>query len=333
MIKDLADKVLGGDTLTRDEALQLTSIETSDILLLAAYANKIREHYVGNTVDMCGVINARSGLCSEDCKFCAQSGYHHTNTPVYPLLSAKELLEKAREAEDNGATRVSLVTSGRGMINDPDFERIVEAIQNINAKTRLAVCANLGSITPLQARYLAAAGVRRYAHNLETSRRFYPEICTTHSYQDRLDTIEAVQAAGMELCTGGIIGLGETWEDRVMLAFTLQKLQVASIPVNILNPIPGTALAGSPPLRPLDIVKTFAIFRFLLPDRVIRPAGGREINLRDLQGLLMLSGANGLIIGNYLTFKGRHAVDDFMMIHDAGLMPADYVKETNYEII
>ncbi|CUH95056.1 Biotin synthase [Propionispora sp. 2/2-37] len=327
IIKNLADKVLGGSTLTRAEALQLTYIERSDILLLAAYANKIREQYAGNTVDMCAVINARSGLCSEDCKFCAQSCYHHTNTAVYPLLDSEELLKKAREAEDSGATRISLVTSGRGMVGDSDFERIVEAIHTIHSKTRLSVCANLGSITPLQARCLAAAGVRRYAHNLETSRRFYPEICTTHSYLDRLDTIQAAQAAGMELCTGGIIGLGESWEDRIMLALELQKLKVASIPINILNPIAGTALEGSPPLRPLDIVKTFAIFRFLLPDRVIRPAGGREINLRDLQGLIMLAGANGLIIGNYLTFKGRHAADDFMMVHDAGLIPADYVKE------
>ncbi|SHJ04814.1 biotin synthase BioB [Propionispora hippei] len=327
LIKDLAEKVLDGATLTGSEALQLTDAEGSDILLLAAYANKIREHYKGPAVDMCGIINARSGTCSEDCKFCAQSAYHQTDAPVYPLLSFDELLKKAQEAQRSGATRISLVTSGRGMEGDPDFERILEIIRGITTVTGLAVCANLGTISGPQARRLAAAGVRRYAHNLETSRQFYSEICTTHSYQDRLATVQAARNAGLELCTGGIIGLGESWEDRISLALTLRELQVASVPINILNPIKGTALEKTAPLPALAIIKAFAMFRFLLPDRIIRPAGGREINLRDMQGLLMLAGANGLIIGNYLTFKGRQAADDFTMIHDAGLLPADYTKE------
>ncbi|MEN6414231.1 MAG: biotin synthase BioB [Veillonellales bacterium] len=189
------------------------------------------------------------------------------------------------------------------------------------SNTHLKVCANLGTITKEQALQLAAAGVKRYAHNLETSERFYPKMCTTHSYQERLSTIQAAKSAGLELCTGGIIGLGETWQDRLDLAFALREIGVQSIPLNILNPIKGTALEGVNPPLPLEILKVFAIFRFILPDRVIRPAGGRELNLRDMQGAVMLAGANGLIIGNYLTFSGRDAAADFQMVADAGLRP------------
>jgi biotin synthase len=215
------------------------------------------------------------------------------------------------------------VTSGKGMSGDPDFPLIVEALRLIMQETPLKVCANLGTLTLAQAKALAEAGVKRYAHNLETSAGYYPNICTTHPYEERLATIRAVQAAGMELCTGGIIGLGETWDDRLDMAFALRTLDVASVPINILNPLKGTILEYIQPLAPLEILKTFAIFRFIMPAKTIRPAGGREINLRDLQGALMLSGANGLIVGNYLTFTGRNSKTDFAMIRDVELYPAD----------
>lgn len=321
-IVELGESVLSGHSITYEEAVALTRVQDIDIPLLAAYAHKIRHAYAGFAVDMCGIVNARSGLCSEDCKFCAQSIYYTTQAPVYALLSTDEVVAQAKKAEACGAKRASIVTSGKGMELDADFPRIVEAIQAVLASTNLKVCANLGTISDDQASQLAAAGVNRYAHNLETSSRFYPEVCTTHPFEDRVKTLQAAKRAGMELCSGGIIGLGENWQDRVDLAFVLKEFGAVSIPINILNPLKGTAMEGNQPLRPLDTIKTFAVFRFILPDKVLRPAGGREVNLRDMQGALMLSGANGLIIGNYLTFTGRDSAMDFMLVHDAGLQPA-----------
>ncbi|MDD4599961.1 Biotin synthase [bioreactor metagenome] len=315
----LGEEVLAGYKITRPEALRLSCIEDADIPLLSAYANKIRLKYAGNHVDMCGIINARSGRCSEDCKFCAQSVFHAADSPTYPLLSKNELLKQAKNIEKQGAKRVSLVTSGKGMQGDSDFESILAIFKEIISSTTLKVCANLGTLDLGQAQRLAATGIRRYAHNLETSKSYYPTICTSHPYDERLETILAAKQAGLELCCGGIVGMGESWDDRIELALALRELGVQSIPINILNPLKGTALENIKPPRPLEILKIFAIFRFILPDRVIRPAGGRELNLRDMQGALMLGGANGLIIGNYLTFSGRNSDIDFQMVHDAGL--------------
>lgn len=315
----LGERVLTGAPVTYDEALDLDTVKNEDIPLLSAYAHKIRSKFAGQDIDMCGIINARSGMCSEDCKFCAQSVYHETNCPVYPLLGQEAVVRKAKDIAADGAKRTSLVTSGKGMNEDPDFSEVVVELKAIMNETDLKVCANLGTLTLKQAKILFDVGVRRYAHNIETSARFYPHICTTHPYEERIATIKAAKEAGLELCTGGIIGLGETWQDRVDMAFTLQELGVHSVPINILNPIKGTALEGQAPLNVLEILKTFALFRFILPDKIIRPAGGREMNLRDMQGALMLGGANGLIIGNYLTFTGRNAAADFTMVEDAGL--------------
>jgi biotin synthase len=329
----LGESILDGHTIHYEEALRLTTVIDEDIPLLSAFANKIRIQFAGKAVDMCGIVNARSGMCSEDCKFCAQSVYHATESPVYELLSTEQIITAAQKAEEQGAKRISIVTSGKGMENDPDFDKIMVSIQGIMNHTSLKVCANLGTLTLGQAHELARIGVKRYAHNLETSKKFYPSVCTTHSYEERVATINAAKAAGMELCTGGIIGMGESWLDRIDFAFALKELGVVSIPINILNPIKGTVFEGVTPPSPLDLIKTFSIFRFIFPDKIIRPAGGREINLRDMQGHLMLSGANGLIIGNYLTFTGRNTAADFQMVQDAGLIPASYTQEYEEELI
>jgi len=315
------ESILQGHKINYEEALQLTTVINEDIPLLSAFANKIRIQFAGQGVDMCGIVNARSGMCSEDCKFCAQSVYHNTTAPIYELLNIEQIITAAKKAEQQGARRISIVTSGKGMENDADFEKIIDSLKAIMSNTSLKVCANLGTLTLDQAHRLATIGIKRYAHNLETSKNFYPSVCTTHSYEERVTTIKAVKAAGMELCTGGIIGMGESWQDRIDFAFALRELNVASIPINILNPIKGTALDNITPPSPLDIIKTFAIFRFIFPEKIIRPAGGREINLRDMQGHLMLSGANGLIVGNYLTFTGRNTAADFQMVQDAELIP------------
>lgn len=317
----LGEMILDGYKLTRQEASELANAPEEDTPLLGAYANKIRNKFSGKTVDMCGVINARSGRCSEDCSFCAQSAHYSTNCSVFPLISQADALNSVVQLAKAGAARASIVTSGKGLSGDPDLDSILLLIAGLTKNAPIKVCANLGTLTYEQACLLFKAGIRRYAHNLETSERFYPEICTTHSYQERFNSLLAAKKAGLELCSGGIIGLGETWEDRIDLAFTLEALEVDSVPINILNPIPGTMLEKQSPLSPLEILKTFAIFRFILPSKVIRPAGGREVNLRDMQGAAMLSGANGLIIGNYLTFGGRDIAKDFSMVLDAGLTP------------
>lgn len=317
----LGEAVLAGRAVTRADALALAGAGEEDTPLLAAYANKIRTRFAGRTADMCGVVSARGGLCPEDCKFCAQSAHHTAASPVFPLIDQNQALAAFDRLAAAGARRASLVTSGKGMETDPDFPRIVALVAAAVAKAPIGVCANLGTLGRDQARRLAAAGLRRYAHNLETSERFYPDICTTHPYAERYATLLAAKEAGLELCAGGVLGLGETWADRVELALALRDLDVASVPLNVLNPLPGTALERQPPLPPLEIIKTFAIFRFILPGKVIRPAGGREINLRDLQGAIMLAGANGLIVGDYLTFGGRDCRADFAMVRDAGLIP------------
>lgn len=328
----LAELVLEGHPVTRGEALRLAETGVEDIPLLGAYANKIRAKFAGQEVDMCGVVNARSGLCPEDCGFCAQSVHHRTNCRPFPLISPDEAEKALKELDRAGARRASIVTSGKGMVHDPDFAGIIALLRRGIETAEIGVCANLGTIGLEQAAALAAAGLKRYAHNLETSRRFYPSVCTTHSYEERWNTLQAAKSAGLELCSGGIIGLGETWEDRIDLALALRALAVSSVPVNILNPVKGTALEGQPPLHPLEIIKTFAIFRFILPDKVIRPAGGREINLRDMQGALLLAGANGLIVGNYLTFGGRDSRADFTMVHDAGLVPGSLAGRKQNEL-
>lgn len=319
----LGEAVLAGHSVTRGEAAALAGAGREDIPLLAAYAHKIRSRFAGETVDMCGVVNARAGMCPEDCKFCAQSVHNAAGSPVFPLLSPPEALAAVNRLAAAGARRASIVTSGKGMECDPDFAKIAAGIEELVARSPIAICANLGTVSRRQALRLAQAGLKRYAHNLETSRRFYPQICTTHHYRERIDTLLAAKDAGLELCSGGIIGLGETWTDRIDLALTLRELEVVSVPINILNPLPGTALENRPPLPPLEIIKAFAIFRFILPDKVIRPAGGREINLRDMQGAVLLAGANGLIVGNYLTFAGRDIPRDFAMVRDAGLIPGN----------
>jgi len=315
----LGEYILKGNQINYEDSLRLTEVTTDDIPILAAFANKIRQQFTGNGVDMCGLVSARSGMCSEDCKFCSQSVYHSTDAPVYDLRSTEEITISAHKAEQQGAKRISIVTSGKGIDNEPNFQKIIKAIECIINETDLKVCANLGTLTLAQAHILAASGIKRYAHNLETSKNFYPKVCTTHSYEERLTTTQAAKAAGMELCTGGIIDMGETWHDRIELAFTLKELNVDSIPINILNPVKGTALENQEKLDPMEILQTFAIFRFILPTKILRYAGGRERNLGELVPLGFLSGINGMLIGNYLTTQGHDADKDIQTVNDLGL--------------
>ncbi|HEY8910701.1 MAG TPA: biotin synthase BioB [Desulfosporosinus sp.] len=318
VINRLEEKVFAGQEITREEARELGGLDGSDLYQLFASASRIRDLRAGKTVELCSIINAKSGLCSENCKFCAQSAHHQTEVDVYDLLDEESILERALQMEAEGAKRYSLVTSGRG-ISEGDFVRVLGTYRRLARETNLKLCASLGIINEDMARRLKEAGVSRYHHNLETSESYFPQICTTHSYQDRVHTIKACQAADLEVCSGGIISLGETMDQRLEMAFTLRNLKVLSVPINILNPIVGTGMEKQPILPPLEILQTIAIYRFILPEARLRFAGGREIALRNLQAMGYLAGINATLVGSYLTTSGRTVAEDIQMILDMGL--------------
>jgi len=319
MLKNILAKIEKNESIDFPEALELIAMEGKDCMELFSLANHVRSK-LGDRVDLCSIVNAKCGLCSEDCKFCAQSVHNDTEITPYPMMDEDEILNMAQMMEEEGAARFCIVTSGKGVEGD-DFENMLRSIIRIRKETRLSVCISSGMLTDERAFALKSAGATRLHHNLETSKSFFNKICTTHTYEDKIRTIHIARKAGLEVCCGGIIGMGESVHDRLELAFTLRELDVDSIPINILNPIKGTPLDNEKPIEPLDIIKTIAVFRLIVPDKNIRIAGGREKNLRGLQGLCLLSGANGLLLGNYLTTRGRTPRDDIMMIKDLGLIP------------
>lgn len=313
-------KILNGGDITREEAEILGKSKDSDIFLLCSFANKIREKFNGNNVDLCSVINAKSGNCPEDCAFCAQSSHHHTNAKCYPLVDEDKIVETAIRREKAGAKHCDICTSGLGYTGkEKNFKIILNAFKRMKESTNLKLCACLGTLTMDAAKQLADAGVERYNHNLETARSFFPKIVSTHGYEERIDTIRYAKKAGMEVCSGMIIGLGETMEQRIEHAFLLKELDVDAVPLNVLNPVKGTRLENASPLTPLEIIKTFAIMRFILPDKNIRFAGGREKNLKSLQSLGFIAGINGMLIGDYLTTGGQEVNKDFQMLQDLNL--------------
>jgi biotin synthase len=254
-------------------------------------------------------------MCSEDCSFCSQSSLHKTGIKTYPLLSLKKLLKRAEDAYKNSRSHIDFVTSGR-RLNDREFNRILEAIK-ILKKKRKFLCASLGELTNERAIALKDAGLTRYNHNLETAPSHFQDICTTHTFKDRLRTIAILKETGIEVCSGGIWGLGENPFERIEMAFILKELEVESVPVNILNPIYGTRIYGKiAPMRPLEILKMISIYRLILPKVELKICGGRELNLRSLQPLMFLAGANGFIAGNYLTTQGQEVHKDYEMLRD-----------------
>jgi len=315
MFNELVKKIKSGGEITFDEALALGELQGEQLNELFLAALLVTRSLHGNRVDLCSIMNVKSGRCSEDCVFCAQSGHYRTDINIYPLLTKEDILERAYQMEYQGARRFSLVTSGKGVL-DSDFEKILAIYETLREKTSLSLCASLGIIDYDKALRLKKAGVTTYHHNIETSQSFYPEICSTHSFNERVETIRAARKAGLDICTGGIIGLGEGWQQRVEMAFQLKELRPVSVPVNILNPIKGTPLWDSFVPAPLEILKTLAMFRLVLPGVILRLAGGREAALRDLQSTALLSGINGLMVGDYLTTSGRSVGDDLQMLRD-----------------
>jgi biotin synthase len=317
-IQEAIDK--GGVTLSL--AQELMGIEDGLLPLLFYGACRIRDHYIGRGIGLCAIVNAKSGRCPEDCAFCAQSAHHQTEIEAYPLMGPDEILLKAQEAKAMGARRFAIVTSGKAL-SAKELDDAVQAIRLIKEEAGLIPCASLGMITKEAALLLKQAGLNRFHHNLETARSFFPRICTTHAYEEDLDTLRRAKEAGLQVCSGGIFGLGESPEQRLELAYTLKEQSVDSVALNFLDPIPGTPLEKAAPLAPLEHLRFVALFRFILPDKDIRICGGREYGLRDLHPLVFWAGASGIMIGNYLTTRGRDHQADLQMIQDLGLEKHD----------
>jgi biotin synthase len=317
ILRKLKDKVISGGGIDSDEAHKLYETGQRDPFLLMAYASQIREHFKGKKISLCAIVNAKSGLCAENCKFCAQSVHYGTAAPVYPLISSKEMIEKGRTAFESGARYFGIVTSGTRIDDHGEWEDIYQAIAGLN-ETGIKPCGSLGMLDHEMARNLKKAGLFRYHHNLETSKSFFDAICSTHAYDEDIETVIIAKKAGLSVCSGGIIGLGEQMEHRIELAMTLKELDVDSVPLNILNPIEGTPLAGISPLSPIEILLTVAIYRFILPDKDIKLCGGKEKNLRQLLPMAIVAGCNSFMTGNYLTTLGRDTEKDLEMIADLG---------------
>lgn len=318
IIDKLKDQAVKKERISANEALSLFIEGASRPFRILAAASEIREHFKGREIILCSIVNAKSGKCSEDCSFCAQSSHYATGISSYPLKSVAKIVAAAEEAARSGAEMFGIVTSGKTVKTKKEWSEIFRAIGKIR-KLGLQPCTSLGVIDTQKARDLKDAGLYRYHHNLETSRSFFPAICTTHAYDEDVKTVQAAKEAGLTVCSGGIIGLGEGITHRIELAQTLRKLDVDSVPLNILTPIKGTPLARREPLPPLEILMTIAIFRFLLPDRDIKLCGGKEKNLRQLLPFAIVAGANSLMTGNYLTTAGRGSALDQEMITDLGL--------------
>ena len=322
-ITELGQRVLDGGHVTRDEGQWLFDLEnTADIFDLMSWANRIREHFKGNKIHLCSIVNVKAGGCSENCKFCSQSAAYQTEAPRYGLVQEEPILNAAEEANAHGVTALGLVAAWRGLEEGPVLDEICERLEQLKVSGLARPDASLGIIkNPRVAQRLREAGLECYNHNLESSRRFFPQVCDTHTYDERVETIQHLQAAGIKICSGGIIGMGETQEDRCDLAFSLRELGAHIVPINILNPIKGTPFGDRPSLPPMEILKTIACFRFILPRQEIMIAGGRTVNLRDLQSMIFMAGASALMVGNYLTTLNQPVEKDLQMLRDLGLDP------------
>ena len=312
--------------LGQEEALLVLGDRSIPLSGLLAITDRLRRKHSGNRIRLCSIINAKSGLCSEDCSFCAQSSRYSTGVEHYPLLDVENLSMAAVEAAGKGAGEFSIVTSGAALRSEKELAVLEQALRAIRqSSASLQRCASLGRLTPEQLERLKQAGLDCFHHNLEASRSFFPRICTTHTYEDRVSMVRTARQAGFRVCSGGIFGMGETDRDRVALAMELKALDVDSVPLNFLQPIPGTPLERVSYLTPEICLRIIAAFRLLLPEKDIVICGGREYNLRDMQSMIFWAGANGMMIGNYLTTSGRDIEADLEMLQNLGLEP--YEKE------
>lgn len=320
----LADEIIGGRRITREDDLNM--FLTCDLKELCQGADKIREAFVGEKVDLCSIINGRSGRCPEDCKYCAQSAYNHTACEIYDFLPEEKILEACKMNESEGVNRFAIVTAGRALSGE-EFEKAIHAYETMKKECKIDLCASMGFLTKEQLHRLHEAGVTSYHHNIETSRRNFPNICTTHTYDMKIETLKMVKEEGMCACSGGIIGMGETWEDRLDMAISLAELGIDSIPINALMPIKGTPLENQEQLTEDDILRTIAFFRYINPDANIRLAAGRALLTNDGETAFE-SGASATITGNMLTTVACATIrSDRKMLKDMGRdVTPDYWK-------
>src|SRR5215204_2609357 len=305
--------------ITREEALRLGELEDhAEIEALVERAWRARVERFDDSTDLCSLVNAKSGGCAEDCGFCAQSRFAEAETPMHAMMSAEQILEHAKAAEAAGAHRFCMVTQGQGL-SKRDFEAILEGARLVAEQTNLKRCASIGHMSVKRAKQLREAGIQRVHHNVETARSYYPEVSSTVRYEGRLRTIEAVREAGLETCVGGILNLGESPRQRVEMAFELAAINPTSVPINLLNPRPGTKFGDRELMDPWDVVKWVAIFRLILPDALFRLCGGRVENLQDLAPLAVKAGLNGVMMGNFLTTLGVEPAEDREMFEELGL--------------
>jgi biotin synthase len=318
-MNNVLQQITTGQLLKDEQAYQLADDPVTELQELLTAATQVRERAFKHNVSLCSIVNAKSGLCPEDCSFCAQSAHHATSVAQYPLLDEQTLLDGARAAAANGSGCYGIVTSGSGIRSGEELDRICRVIRQIRSEGLIAPGASLGTLDQFSVQALKEAGLVTYHHNLETSRSFFPNICSTHDYEDDVATVRMAKQAGLRVCSGGLFGLGESMAQRVELALTLRELDVDSVPINFLDPVEGTPLSGSNNLSPLECLHSIALFRLILPQAHITICGGREKNLRDLQSWVFMAGASGIMTGNYLTKEGRQPRDDRQMIADLGL--------------
>lgn len=309
--------ILSDEQYVPGDAEVFAALEGAEIFRLFASATKIRERFRGKKVDLCAIVNAKSGACSEDCFYCAQSARSKADIPVYPLVDKDVVMEKAREAKDAGVKRFCIVTSGR-KAGEKELREIASMLGEVR-KIGLLPCATLGLLNGDELSMLRESGLERYHHNLETSERFFPAICTTHTWRDKIRTVEAAKSAGLSVCSGGIFGLGESWQDRADMALALRNLEVDSVPINFLIAVRGTPLGERERLHPFEAFKIISFYRFMLPEKEIRVCGGRRQVLGEFNSMVFMAGADSLLTGNYLTTTGTTFEDDLRLIREYGL--------------
>ncbi|MDH5219136.1 MAG: biotin synthase BioB [Gammaproteobacteria bacterium] len=312
-IDEITQRVLNGGEMSAAEGVWMMNIEDDYVPWLMAGADRLRKTYRGNEIEVCAISNVRSGNCSEDCSFCSQSGHHKTEAPVYNYIAEDTLLEQAEKARSWGASDIGIVSKGWGVRSDKERNQLKSYLGTLKDKSDIGRCASLGVLDKDTAVMLKESGLENYHHNLECAESFFGEVCTTHTYQENIDTIKNAAEAGLRVCAGGILGMGETIEQRIELADTLRKIGVESVPMNFLNPAEGTPFGGRETMKPMEILRSIATFRYMLPKAEIRIAGGRSF-LGDMQSMIFMAGASGVMIGDYLTTQGRSVNDDLNMI-------------------
>ena len=317
-IKESIDKNI---EITDDILLSVFELSGAPLLELFSLTLELKERYTGKKVNFCSIVSAKTGICSEDCSFCGQSavaGKKEKKIKVNSLMPVSDIVEAAKIAKNNGANEFSIVTSGTRISERAELEIIAEAVKSIKYEVGITPCASLGLMSYEDLSFLKQCGLEVFHHNIETSKDYFPKICSTHSFSDNLETVKSAKKAGLKVCSGVIIGMGESRLDRIKMAKEIKELDVNNIPVNFLNPIIGTPLEGTEPLTPMECLKTLAVFRLVNPRKNILAQGGREHNLRQLQPLALIAGANGMLLGNYLLTSGRNPELDLELINDLG---------------